>query len=194
MLSSMFEQVGSIIIILGPMFSSKTTSLIHLCQKWQSISDNILCINHSTDNRYGDKEDNTYLYSHDLLKVNCQQASILSDIDIELVKKADIILINEGQFFADLIDVCILWSETYHKKIVVCGLDGDFERKPFGKLLELIPLCDSVEKLTALCPLCKDGTQALFTCRLTNEKDQIVIGSDNYMALCKKHYCEKSKV
>jgi thymidine kinase len=78
------------------------------------------------------------------------------------------------------------------KKIYICGLDGDFERKKFGTILDLIPLCDKVTKLTSLCSQCKDGTPGIFSMRLTSEKEQTVVGSDNYIPVCRKCY-ESSK-
>ena len=60
------------------------------------------------------------------------------------------------------------------KKVYVCGLDGDFKRKKFGQILDLIPMCDKVEKLTSLCSLCKNGTRGIFSMRLTKETEQTV--------------------
>jgi thymidine kinase len=53
--------------------------------------------------------------------------------------------------------------------VFVAGLDGDFERKKFGAVLDLIPLCDKVTKLASLCSFCRDGTPAIFSKRLTDE-------------------------
>jgi thymidine kinase len=78
-----------------------------------------------------------------------------------------------------------------NKVVYVCGLDGDFERKKFGEILDLIPLCDKVNKLTSLCSICKDGTPALFSMRTTNEKEQTVIGSNNYLPVCRMCYNKK---
>jgi thymidine kinase len=100
---------------------------------------------------------------------------------------ADVILINEGQFFTDLYDgVVTMLGEN--KKVYVCGLDGDFERKKFGSILDLIPLCDKVTKLTSLCSICKNGTLGIFTMRLSKELTQTVVGSDNYIPVCRKCY------
>ena len=74
------------------------------------------------------------------------------------------------------------------KKIYICGLDGDFERKKFGQILNLIPLCDKVTKLTSLCSLCKNGTAGIFSKRITCEKEQTVVGSDNYIPVCRSCY------
>ena len=77
------------------------------------------------------------------------------------------------------------------KKIYVCGLDGDFERKKFGQILDLIPLCDKVSKLTSLCSICKNGTPGIFSKRITTEKKQTVVGSDNYIPVCRNCYDSK---
>ncbi len=73
------------------------------------------------------------------------------------------------------------------------GLDGDAHRKPFGEILQLIPLCDTVEKIKSLCAECGDGTPALFTHRLTPSETQIQVGAEaTYKPLCRKHFLEKN--
>jgi thymidine kinase len=108
------------------------------------------------------------------------------------VKDSDVILINEGQFFSDLYDV-VLDMLSHNKKVYICGLDGDFERKKFGQILDLIPLCDKVTKLTSLCSQCKDGTPGIFSMRLTTETQQTLVGSDNYIPVCRKCYEQNKK-
>ena len=76
----------------------------------------------------------------------------------------------------------------YNKKIYISGLDGDFERKKFGNILDLIPHCDNVRKLKSLCSICKNGTPGIFSMRLTNEKEQTLVGSDNYIPVCRNCY------
>lgn len=178
---------GSIKIILGCMFSGKTTEIIRECNRWNSIKNDVLCINYDEDTRYGNDDK---VYSHDLKHYVCKKANKLKDVSIEQIEYADLILINEGQFFDDLIETCVEWCEKYKKNIIVSGLDGDFQRKPFGKILDLIPYADSVIKLPALCHMCMNGNEAYFTWRISNETEQKVIGSDNYVALCRKHYIE----
>lgn len=70
------------------------------------------------------------------------------------------------------------------------GLDGDSNRSEFGEILKLIPICDSVTKLYGLCVMCKDGTKACFTKRLVTETSQVLIGNDEFMAVCRKHYVD----
>jgi thymidine kinase len=97
---------------------------------------------------------------------------------------ADVILINEGQFFEDLLPA-VEHMLQHNKKIYVGGLDGDFERKKFGQILDLIPLCDKVTKMTSLCGICKNGTPGIFSKRITSEKEQTVVGSNNYIPVCR---------
>ena len=78
----------------------------------------------------------------------------------------DIIGIDEAQFFNDLKEF-VLYSER-NKSVIISGLDGDSNREPFGQILDCIPLCDSVEKLTAMDMTSKDGTPAIFTKRIVN--------------------------
>ena len=99
----------------------------------------------------------------------------------------DVILINEGQFFDDLYDFVVSML-SQNKKVYVCGLDGDYQCNKFGQILDIIPLCDKVVKLTSLCGLCKNGTRAIFSKRISNEKEQTVVGNDNYIPVCRNCY------
>lgn len=187
-------------IILGSMFSGKTSRLVEVYKQCQFCNISVAVINHSMDNRY----DEELLSTHDKIKIPCIKTDKLMDLWIKNfnlseidniprlndkinVAKSSVILINEGQFFPDLEEfVKLLLNDN--KKIYVCGLDGDFERKKFGQILDLIPLSDKVHKLTSLCSICKNGTKGIFSKRLTNEKDQTVVGSDNYIPVCRKCY------
>jgi thymidine kinase len=100
---------------------------------------------------------------------------------------AEVILINEGQFFEDLLPT-VKHMLLHNKKIYVGGLDGDFECKKFGQILDIIPLCDKVTKMTSLCSQCKNGTPGIFSKRITSEKEQTVVGSDNYIPVCRHCY------
>ena len=80
--------------------------------------------------------------------------------------------------------------ETNNKVVYICGLDGDFKRNKFGRLLDLVPYCDEIVKLSSLCAYCKNGTPGIFSHRITNETSQVVIGTDNYVPLCRNCYNE----
>ena len=182
---------GSLHLILGPMFSGKTTRLIQQYKTRVFIEKKVAVINYTEDQRY----DDTHLVTHDLVKIPCIQSMNLTSIckDVEnihfkTVDEADTVFINEGQFFHDIYDCVLELVENRNKNVFICGLDGDFQRLVFGDLLRLIPFCDTVEKLSALCAKCRDGTPAIFSHRISCEKEQIVIGADNYIPVCRNCY------
>ena len=176
---------GYLEIILGPMFSGKTTKILDIYKQCKFCNIPVSIINHSSDTRYHD----TMISSHDQLFAPCFQTVLLNDLwkTNVAIRSSDVILINEGQFFGDLYNV-VNDMLKHKKKVYICGLDGDFERKKFGQILDLIPMCDKVTKLTSLCSKCKDGTTAIFSTRLTCETDQTVVGSSNYIPTCRKCY------
>ena len=172
------------------MFSGKTTALIREYMEWKSIGKIPLCINFSSDNRYGLVQEKK-MYNHNLLFAECIYVNELKEVSQDTIQKYDVILINEGQFFIDLVEYAKLWCETYGKNIVVSGLDGDYKRDTFGEILKLVPLADSVKKIHAFCAKCANGTPAWFTHRKSKDTKQISIGgADIYEALCRKCYLE----
>jgi len=190
---------GYLELFIGPMFSGKTSKLLEIYKQNIFCEIPIIVINHSLDTRYHQ----TYLSTHDKIMIPCIQTTDLlkiwnyndleNPLDEELMKihfqfrEAKVVLINEGQFFQDLLQ-CIEELLAEKKKIYICGLDGDFERKKFGNLLDLIPLCDKVTKMNSLCGICKDGKPGIFSLRLTKEKQQLLIGTDNYIPVCRECY------
>lgn len=174
------SETGYLEIILGSMYSGKTSRLVEIYKQCQFCNMSVIVINHTIDNRY----DNNLMSTHDQIKIPCLKTETLMDLSII---ESNVILINEGQFFPDLEEFVEKMLE-HKKKIYVCGLDGDFQRKKFGQILNLIPLCDKVTKLTSLCSLCKNGTPGIFSKRITFEKEQTVVGSDNYIPVCRSCY------
>lgn len=178
---------GYLKIIIGCMFSGKTSYIINECNKWNSIDKNVLMINYSEDKRYSDKD---MVINHDLYGIDCIMLDKLANL--KDILDYDVILINEGQFFKDLKYHANYWSDVLKKIVIVSGLDGDYLRGKFGEIIDLIPDCDEIVKLTAYCSTCKDGTSAIFTWKIKNElQKQIDIGGiDKYIPLCRKHYNE----
>jgi len=174
-------------LIIGPMFSGKTSRLIEIYKQCKFCNISVIAINYSLDTRY----DPLLLSTHDQIKIPCIQTTDLIAV-LNNVKNYQVILINEGQFFSDLYTFVQIMLEN-NKQIYICGLDGDFERKKFGYILDLIPLCDKVTKLSSLCSLCKDGTPGIFSFRLTFEKEQTIIGSSNYIPVCRNCYITKNR-
>lgn len=194
---------GYLEIILGPMFSGKTSRLIEIYNKCQISNIECVIINHVSDDRFTDQEN---LVSHDGKQVPCILTDniykIIEDIQSGFKSKmqyskaiynAKVILINEGQFFNDIRESVLALVEQLNKYVYVCGLDGDFKRNKFGNLLYLIPYCDKVIKLPSLCKICQNGKIAVFSHRIKNSLCQKLVGDvDSYVPLCRKCYLENN--
>jgi len=182
----MSTKTGYLGLIVGPMFSGKTTRIIELYYQYKNEGKNVLVVNYDADRRYHD----SMLSTHDRVMIPCLFTDRLFDL-VNTVngdyESADVILINEGQFFPDLYTSVLSMIEVSKKTVHVCGLDGDFRREKFGEILDLLPISDSITKLTSKCA---NGCSfpALFSHRISNEKEKVLIGSDIYLPLCRHCY------
>lgn len=199
------KESGYLEMIMGPMYAGKTSRLIDIYNSYQhgpkKYTDNdILVINHSTDTRYNSRE--IGLCNHDKKFIPCVWANklfdmvnlhknIKSNFDNTKFLNVKVILINECQFFSDIVDWVILAVEKYHKKVYICGLDCDFKRNLFGNWLDLIIYANNVIKLKATCKCCNNG-QALYSHRLTDSTEQVLIGHSEHEPLCRKCYLNKN--
>ena len=175
---------GYLELILGPMFSGKTSTLKKIYDQCIYCNIPVVVINYEADNRYCDA---SFMSTHDKVMIPCiKGVSILEILEKnkEKVSESEVILINEGQFFEDIHKVIHL-VENLHKRVYICGLDGDFKKNKIGSLLDLIPHCDNVYKLKSLCSECRDGKSGLFSYRITDETQQVVIGVENYKPVCR---------
>lgn len=173
---------GKLEIIIGNMFSGKTSELLRRINREKSIHKKILIINYISDNRYSEDS----IVSHDHIGMKCLKIEKLSELVID---DYDSIFIDEAQFFDDLYTQVVKLVDIYKKHVVICGLDGDFNRMPFGDIIKLIPISDSVLKLRAYCNKCNDGTYGPFTKKINDSKNVIEIGgSDMYIPVCRTHY------
>jgi len=174
-------------IIIGPMFSGKTTELYRRINRYKCIGKNVLIINHSNDTR------TSGISTHDGHEYNAIKVSNEELENIERMddwENIDVIGIDEAQFFPNLKEF-ILKFEKSNKKVIVAGLDATSDRVPFGNynILDTIPLCNKIDKLNALCMKCRDGTLGYFTKRISDEKGEKCIGGiDKYMAVCRKDF------
>lgn len=169
-------------LIIGSMYSGKSTELIRRVKRLKSIGMKCLVINHTNDTRV----EGGYIQTHD----NEQLPAVKSD-DILLVntRPYDMIAIDEGQFFKNLAVACRLMVKA-GKHVIVAGLNGDYQRHTFGEILELIPFADDVTFKRALCGKCRHpGRLAAFTQRLGKKTEKISVKC-TYVAVCRLCYEE----
>jgi len=110
---------------------------------------------------------------------------------LDQLKRYTILAIDEGNFYPDLPEVVGTLLRDYGKRIYVAGLTGDSDQKPFGRLLELLPMADHFEKQTGKCSLCFQSgqiTEAPFTACLEHKTSQVLVGNNPYVTVCRKHY------
>ena len=166
------------------MFAQKTTELLRRIRRYKAIGYRVLVINYAADTRYGTNK----IASHDV--DTCDAICINSLIEVDSkVSDYDVIVIDEGQFYPDLYVCVTRWADTLPVHLVVAGLDGDSDRNPFGDLLKLIPHAEEVERLTAFCSVCRDGTVAMFSqCKRAKAEQVAIGGADEYRPVCRRHY------
>ena len=174
-------------LIIGCMFSGKTTELIRRIRRYQSLDKKLLLITHVIDKRY---TSGSMISTHNREMIPAVSLNLLRVcMNREEYKESGVIFIEEAQFFSDLYDCVMDMVNKDDKTVIVCGLDGDFQLNPFEQVLRLIPHSERVQKFNALCRECRDGTEACFSKRITPSSERELIGGkDIYKAVCRYHY------
>jgi len=178
----------SLELIVGCMFSGKTSEIIKSVNRLSVIDKNVLLINSKLDERY----DTNKICSHNNNKLDCICVNKLNEIPTEKYTECEYIIVDEGQFFEDLYDFVTTATDLNNKHVIVVGLNGDSNRANFGDIHRLYPFADKINLLTAMCITCKDGTPGIFSKKITNDTNQTDtnqtdIGStDKYIPVCRK--------
>jgi thymidine kinase len=185
------KKYGEITLILGCMFAGKSSELIRQIRRYRSIGLNVFIIKHIIDDRYNVNS----ITSHDKESIESVNVSELETIWSKYMNeylKANLIVIEEAQFFESIYDFVIQTAEKYGKDVIVAGLDGNFKRKPFlkGELLDLVPIAENVYKLHGFCQICHK--KASFTKSVMKDTDNEVVvgGKECYIPVCRQHYIE----
>ena len=174
------NRTGWIEVICGSMFSGKTEELIRRIHRTEYAKQKVQVFKPQIDNRY----DNNHIVSHNKTKAPSQLVQKAEEI-MELVKEdTEVVAIDEVQFFGDeIVDVCNKLADM-GKRVIVAGLDQDYQGKPFGPVPKLLAIAEYIEKFLAICVKC--GNPANRTQRLTKDKDTIIVGASGiYEARCR---------
>ena len=174
---------GRIELILGPMFSGKSTRLIETIRKRYYKNKKTIMIKFIGDQRYTKKSE---VVTHDFIKYDSIECKNLED-SFEELKNYDVIGVDEGQFFPDLVEV----SEKLAflgKTVIIAGLNGDFRMEPFPVIARIIPKADKIKLLKAYCFNCH--RDAKFSLRIVQSNETVLIGSgESYKPACRE--CHK---
>jgi thymidine kinase len=180
---------GKIKLYIGCMFAGKTASMANDVERYNISGKSCLIIKYDKDNRYNNLSKNGGIVCNDGLersKIPSWPTSSLTLMN-DVVKQFDVIGISESQFFKDLLIVDDWANEG---KIIICdGLDGDFKRESFGMIDKLIPKCEKVIKLNAVCVECKSKSAA-FTKKIDGDLNTIeqIGGIETYLPVCRGCY------
>jgi len=178
------QQLGWIEVICGSMFSGKTEELIRRLKRAEFAKQKILIFKPSTDVRYSESK----VVSHDSNEIISKSVSSSKEI-IQLSKDIDVVALDEAQFFDDgIVDAC---NELANggKRVIVAGLDMDYEGNPFGPMPNLMAIAEFVTKVHAICT--KTGNLANYSHRISKSKDLVLLGErDEYEPLSRVAFKE----
>ena len=163
------EQLGWIEVICGSMFSGKTEELLRRLKRARFANQHVLIFKPQTDVRYSDKK----VVSHDANEIMSTPVENATDI-LSKVNDADVVAIDEAQFFDDgIIAVCNQLANN-GIRVIVAGLDMDFKGNPFGPMPHLMAIAEFVTKVHAICT--KTGNLAHFSHRTSENDDLVLLG------------------
>ena len=178
---------GRIELIVGPMFSGKSTRLIGVIRKYTHKAKKTIMVKFFADKRFTSKSE---VVTHDLLKYDSIECKNLRE-HFEKLKTYDIIGIDEGQFFSDLVEVCEELA-MLKKTIIIAALNGDFRMEPFPVIAKIIPKADKIKLLKAYCFNCHKD--ARFTLRIVQSNETVLIGAgEAYKPACRECHVYFSK-
>lgn len=174
---------GFVEVICGCMYSGKTEELIRQIHRCDFARQPYITFKPRVDSRYS-KED---IVSHN--KDSLQ--SIVIDKANEIYKYVDhttkVIGVDEAQFFDEEIVEVAAKLAQHGRRVILAGLDTDWQGKPFGPMPELLATADVIKKQYAICVQC--GESATRTQRLVADREDVLVGSFKmYEARCRDHF------
>ena len=177
-------KAGWIEVICGSMFSGKTEELIRRINRVLIANQHVEIFKPSVDKRYDDQ----HVISHNANAIHSTPVDFPRDI-LLLSGDCDVVGIDEAQFFDNsLVEVCENLANN-GKRIIIAGLDLDFEAKPFVPMPSLMSIAEFVTKVHAICASC--GNIANFSYRLSTNTEKVKLGEkESYEARCRTCFVE----
>jgi len=181
------KKLGWIEVICGSMFSGKTEELIRRLKRAEFANQKIIIFKPITDIRYSQNK----VVSHDSNEIESIPVASSKKI-LELSKDVDVVALDEAQFFDnEVVDVSNQLANT-GKRVIIAGLDMDFEGNPFGPMPYLMAIAEFVTKVHAICT--ETGNLANYSHRISKNKDLVLLGErEEYQPLSRAAFKEKLK-
>lgn len=178
------DQRGQIEVICGSMFSGKTEELIRRLTRARIAKQKVEIFKPAIDKRY----DESNVVSHNENSIRSTPVNFADDI-LLLSGDCDVVGIDEVQFFDEQIVQVAKKLALQGKRVIIAGLDMDFEGNPFEPMPKLMAIAEYVTKVNAICMKC--GNLAAFSFRLSDSKEKVVLGEkESYEARCRKCFYE----
>lgn len=180
-------RTGWIEVVCGCMFSGKTEELIRRLNRALIAKQKVEIFKPKTDTRYHEQD----IVSHNENAIRSTPVNFASDI-LLLAGDCDVVGVDEAQFFDEsIVEVCNTLANS-GKRVIVAGLDMDFEGKPFGPMPKLLAVAEFVTKVHAICT--QTGELASFSFRLSDHTEQVMLGEHNqYEARSRKSFMDGMK-
>jgi len=174
---------GWIEVVCGCMFSGKTEELIRRLRRAEIAKQRVIVFKPKIDTRYS----NENIVSHSETSLKSIPVSLVEEV-IQLAKDADVVGIDEVQFFPHGIVQAVRQLADSGKRVIIAGLDMDYRGVPFEPVPQLLAIAEYITKTHAVCVVC--GQSATMTQRKTHSQELVLVGaSDSYEARCREcHY------
>jgi thymidine kinase len=177
---------GRIELIIGPMFSGKSSELFRRLRNLRYAKKTVKLFKYSGDTRYNKDNRNELAHSHDGVTMPAEPVDTLAHVNLD--EEADVIGIDEGQFIDGLESVSKYFA-SIGKIVIIAGLDSDYRKRPFERITRLVAQAERVTKLQAVCMSCY--APASFSKRISppaSDGEDVVEdigGADKYIAVCR---------
>mgnify|MGYP001595638056 CR=1 FL=1 len=175
---------GKLTVIVGPMFSGKTSALISYVEIYTLGRKKIKIFKPKVDNRY----DSTSIVSHTQAKVQAVPIQFPDEILRNIQGDERAVFVDEVQFFPPSLREVFL--DLMHRGInVYCsGLDLNFKNQPFQTTLMVMAHADQVIKKRAVCHECGEYAATVSHKLVDDQKEIDVGGEEKYIAACRACY------
>ncbi len=175
--------IGRIEVIAGGMFSGKSEELVRRLRRGQIARQKIQVFKPFIDDRHPPE----VLVTRDNRELSAITVTSSEELKTSLEDDVEIVGIDEAQFFdSGLVDLVTELADR-GIRVIVAGLDQDYERRAFGPMPEILALAEYVDKMHAVCIQC--GGPAHYSQRLRGGAEQVQVGdTEAYEARCRDCY------